>query len=268
MRPEHSQWKKGLIVSERDMRGLREMLLRRRRGIFQWLQRFESDWQALGERDIELEEEGQKADLTSFYDQLDERRIEEIEEIDLALCRLAVGSYGICESCQELISLKRLEALPATPLCRKCSCKYEEKRKKLPPAREVITCAELPSEYQNLSDEELGMLILEHLRNNGRVDLEELAISCQNGVVYLEGVVPSEDEHSILLQTLTDVMCLTSIVDHLGIDELMWERQDRAPGRASFPLSTDTDEISNDVFESQEKETPYMFPDQPPPEEK
>jgi len=56
MRPEHSQWKKGLIVSERDMRGLREMLLRRRRGIFQ---RFESDWQALGERDIELEEEGQ-----------------------------------------------------------------------------------------------------------------------------------------------------------------------------------------------------------------
>ena len=65
MRPEHSQWKKGLIVSERDMRGLREMLLRRRRGIFQ---RFESDWQALGERDIELEEEGQKADLTSLYD--------------------------------------------------------------------------------------------------------------------------------------------------------------------------------------------------------
>jgi len=40
----------------------------------------------------------------------------------------------------------------------------------------------------------------------------------------------------------------------------------RAPGRAAFRPGADVDEISDDVFESQEKESPYMFPDRPPAE--
>lgn len=254
-------------MSEGDVGRLKELLLKRRQEICEWLQRFESDWQSLGERDIELEEEAQKADLTSHYNQLDQRREEEIEEIDLALCRMAAGSYGICENCHKLISLKRLEVLPTTRLCRKCANKYKEEQRKLPPAWEAISCAELPDEYQNLNNEELQVLILDHLRNDGRVDLEELDISCRYGVVYLEGVVPSEGEHEILLQILTDAMGFTSIIDHLQINELMWEREDRAPGRTPFALSADVEEISDDVFESQEKETPYIFPDRPPPEQ-
>ncbi|MCK4728232.1 MAG: BON domain-containing protein, partial [Desulfobacterales bacterium] len=117
------------------------------------------------------------------------------------------------------------------------------------------------------SNEELPLVILEHLGNDGRIDLEGVEISCQKGVVYLEGVIPSKAEHTILLQILTDVMGFTSIIDHLQINELEWEREDRAPGRAPFGLSVDEDEISDDVFESQEKETPYIFPDRPPPEE-
>lgn len=259
--------KAGGLMSEQDMMRLREMLLKQRHEIFEWLREFESDWQAVGERDIELEEGAQKSDLTSPYDQLDERRKEEIEEIDLALCRLAVGSYGICESCENPISMKRLEALPATRLCRKCARKYEEKQKRLPRAWEAITCGELPGKYKNLSNEELRLVILDHLRNDGRIDLEELEIFSQKGVIYLEGVIPSRGEHGILLQILTDVMGFTSIIDHLQINELEWEREDRAPGKAPFALSVDEDEISDDVFESQEKETPYIFPDRPPPEE-
>ena len=246
----------------------REVLLKQRREIFERLRRLESDWQALGERDIELEEEAQKADETSHFDQLDELEKDEIEDIDLALCRIAAGSYGICESCEKLISLKRLEALPATRLCHRCARRYEEKQKKLPRAREVITCAELPDEYKNLTNEELQMVILEHLRNDGRVDREELEVSCRKGVVYLEGVVPSENEHQILLRILTDVMGFASVVDHLEINKLIWEREDRAPGKAAFRPSANADEISDDVFESQEKEGPYMFPDRPPAEKK
>lgn len=254
-------------MSEQDMMRLREMLLRRRQEMFKWVREFESDWQILGQREIELEEEAQKSDLTGPYDQLDERGKEEIEEIDLALCRLAVGSYGICESCENPISLKRLEAIPATRLCGRCARKYEEEQKRLPPAWEVIISGELPLEYRNLSNEELPSVIVEHLGNDGRIDLEGLEISCQKGVVYLEGVIPSKGEHTILLQILTDVMGFTSIIDHLQINELEWEREDRAPGRAPFALSVDQDEISDDVFESQEKGTPYIFPDRPPPEE-
>ena len=137
----------------------------------------------------------------------------------------------------------------------------------MPQAWEAISCAELPHEYQNLNNEELRMLILDHLRNDGRIDLEELDISCRYGVVYLEGAVPSEGEHNILLQILTDVMGFACIIDHLQITALIWEREYRAPGRTPFALSADVEEISDDIFESQEKETPYIFPDRPPTEE-
>lgn len=253
-------------MTKQGMMHLREVLLKQRREIFERCQRLESDWQALAERDIELEEEAQKADETSLFDQLDKLEKDEIEEIDLALCRIAAESYGICESCEKLISLKRLEALPATRLCRKCARRYEEKQKKLPPAMEVITCAELPDEYKNLTDEELQILILEHLSNDGRVDLEEIEISSQNGVIYLEGVVPSENERQIILRILTDVMGFASVVDRLEINRLLWEREDRAPGKAAFRPGAGVDEISDDVLESQEKENPYMFPDRPPAE--
>lgn len=253
-------------MSERDIARLREKLLKKRQKIFEWRQRFESDWQALSERDIELEEEAQKADIASHFDQLNIRAKEEIEEIDLALCRITAGSYGICEGCQWLISLKRLEALPPARLCRKCARRYEEKQKKLPGAREMITCAELPDEYQDLDNEELKMVILEHISDDGRVDLKELKISCQNGVIYLKGAVPSENERQILLRILTDVIGLTSVVDYLQADKILWEREDRSPGRAPLALDVDTDEIADDVFESEEKEVPYTFPDRPPPE--
>jgi len=254
-------------MSEGDTEYLREKLLKERQEIFEWLRRFESDWQSLEERDIELEEGAQKAALTSLYNQLDQRRQDELEEIDLALCRMAAGSYGICENCHKLISLKRLEVVPTTRLCRKCAHNYKKEQIKLSPAWEAISCAELPGEYQNLNNEELRMLILNRLRNDGRVDLEELDISCRDGVVYLEGVVPSKGEHDILLQILTDVMGFASVIDHLQITEVIWEREDRTPGKIPFALSADVEEISDDVFESQEKGLPYIFPDRPPPEE-
>ena len=157
---------------------LRELLLHRGKEIFNRVRELESDWDSLAERDIELEEEAQKADLSSLFNLLDERGKEEIEEIDL----------------------------------------------------------------------------------------DELEILCRKGAISLEGVLPSESQHQILLQILTDVMGFTAIINHLQISELIWEREDRAPGRAGVPVSADEEKISEDVFESQEEATPYIFPDRPPPE--
>lgn len=77
-----------------------------------------------------------------------------------------------------------------------------------------------------LSDE-LQEVILDHLSNDGRVDLEGVEISCRNGVVYLEGTIPSKTQQQILLKILIDVLGFLSIVDHLLINELIWEREDR-----------------------------------------
>ena len=258
-------------MSEEDLTHLRGALLKRRREVFESLQHLESGWQTLGERDVELEEEAQKADITSLYDRLDERAKDMIETIDLALCRLAAGTYGICEECEELIAPRRLEAIPEARLCFRCAQMYERKHKRLSLPRELMPCTALPDEYNGLSDEEMEMLAREHLHNDGRIDLNELEISCRNGMVYLEGSLPSETEHQILLQILSDVMGLPSIVDLLGTDEVAWEREDRAPGKSiAAPLEEElayAADSSEDVFESMEEGVPYSPPAGPVREE-
>jgi RNA polymerase-binding transcription factor DksA len=265
--------KGGMLMSKREMLQLRETLLRQRREILKRLGNSESDRQSPQERDIELEEEAQKSDMTGLHNRLDKFAEQEIEEIDLALCKMATGSYGLCETCRKPISMKRLEAIPATRVCRKCARDSKEELNKLVPARAVITSGKVPSEYRNLSNDELEMLILERLREDGRLDLEELEVYCRKGVVYLKGILPNEAEHQILVKTLTDVLGFESIIDHLQICQMVWERDDHASGNLPHTandlerLIYSMDELTDDVIESLEQEIPYILPERPQPDE-
>lgn len=49
-----------------------------------------------------------------------------LKKIDKALVKIEAGDYGICESCGEDISTRRLEARPVTDLC--IRCKEEQER--------------------------------------------------------------------------------------------------------------------------------------------
>lgn len=49
-----------------------------------------------------------------------------IKKIKKALERIEDGIFGICERCDEEISIKRLEARPVTTLCIKCKTKEEK----------------------------------------------------------------------------------------------------------------------------------------------
>jgi len=42
---------------------------------------------------------------------------ESLEEVEAALVRLSVGTYGVCEVCGKPIGSARLEAMPAARLC-------------------------------------------------------------------------------------------------------------------------------------------------------
>ena len=108
-----------------DLKRLKELLMRQRREIFERLQGLKSYREDLSERDIEMEEEAQKADISSLLNQLDELESQEIKEIGRALAKMAAVSYGICEKCRMAIPLKRLETLPATRFCKKCAQKVE-----------------------------------------------------------------------------------------------------------------------------------------------
>ena len=58
--------------------------------------------------------------LQSFTFRLRGRERFFLDKIDQALKRIEDGSFGVCESCEEPISIKRLEARPETTLCIRC----------------------------------------------------------------------------------------------------------------------------------------------------
>ena len=64
-----------------------------------------------------------------FLLRLKEREQKLLMKIDEALERMANGTFGICESCGEEISFKRLKARPVTTLCIDCKTKQEEEEK-------------------------------------------------------------------------------------------------------------------------------------------
>jgi RNA polymerase-binding protein DksA len=51
-----------------------------------------------------------------------------LRSLDEALERLERGEYGKCQECGDLISIKRLEAVPGAKLCINCKSKNEKPR--------------------------------------------------------------------------------------------------------------------------------------------
>jgi DnaK suppressor protein len=61
----------------------------------------------------------------SFIFRLRDREKYYLSKIDRALKKIEEGNFGICESCEEPISTKRLEARPVTTLCIRCKEEQE-----------------------------------------------------------------------------------------------------------------------------------------------
>ncbi len=251
----------------------RDVLLERRQDILIRVRELETRWRETTEPAIEPEEDAQMAAITLPYDRLDENVKGTIEQIDLALNKIQIGEYGICESCGDEITTKRLEAVPWARQCIDCARDFERTQQQLPPAAELIEASELPDEYQGLSNNQILGLINEQIEKDGRLDTEELDISLRGGVLYLEGTIAAEPEHQILMQLLTDVLGFSAIVDHLAINEVVFERSDRTSGKRQPSESTlegqlfyDEEELSEDLFEAGD-EKPYHPPENPPPQQ-
>jgi len=81
---------------------------------------------------IRAESDHLKHDIGDFYDHasndrnrelslmLADREREKLTYVDDALKRIELGTYGICESCEEIIDKERLMAMPFTKLCLSC----------------------------------------------------------------------------------------------------------------------------------------------------
>jgi DnaK suppressor protein len=100
---------------------IRERLLAKRSDLLKLIQSSQSLERDAGDLSFSNE-----IDLASSLEgremlfQLTSRDRNELRLIEDALFRIKEGTFGACESCEENISLKRLQIMPLTPLCISC----------------------------------------------------------------------------------------------------------------------------------------------------
>lgn len=257
-------------MDARTIARCRRTLVQKRHALFNEVEKVETDLQYIAEdREPELEESAQEERSARLLARLDDRGVAELDAIDRALARMEAGNYGGCTGCGQPVPAARLEALPETPYCRDCAEEVERGRNGVGeepgPGRAEPA---VPPDYSFLSGTELEEAIREHLREDRRVDMEELRIVCRHGVVHLSGSVPSEGEHQIVLQTVTDVMGLKDVDDRLQAKEILWEREDRN-GQEGASETAPWEELAGteDITETHEDGADFVPPIRPTPEE-
>jgi RNA polymerase-binding transcription factor DksA len=220
------------------------------------------------ERESEIEEHGQEEQSARVLRRLDDRTLHAIQEIDAALAKMLKSNYGRCESCKRMISRRRLEALPAARYCKNCSARNEKPTPIPVTMREIAPSAAVSQDANLLDDSDLTQLIRDHLRKDGRIDTEELRIYCRNGAVHLSGALPSEPEHQILVQIVTDVLGFREVVDRIQIEELDWQRESRTREKPPEVLPPGQEPPgTEDIAESYEEDKDFIAPGEPIPNE-
>lgn len=253
-----------------ELSAYRQRLLARREVLRREVANLQSDLAALAaEPPRELEERAGSERARQLLDRLDAREEAELEAVEAALARLDSGDFGICTGCGDPIPTARLEALPWTPHCRDCAENAERAAAAGAEPEPPPQILPLPPDYALLSGSELEAVIREQLREDGRIDLDELRIVCRKGVVYLDGVLPSTAEHQILLHTITDVMGLPNVVDRVRVSGAPWEREDRSPEGppAEEQKPWEAPPETEDIVEAAETGTDFTAPDRPLPDE-
>ena len=257
-------------MDEQRLQDLAKRMRRQRERIFTEVADTEDDLRWIAEdRESELEERAQEERAARLLARLDDRGKQEIEEIDEALRRIGAGSYGICEGCAKHIPLARLAALPATRLCVACARADENEAREYAPSvseRPLRHPVRLPADLSAMSDPELEASLRELVREDGRVDMEELRIVCRHGIVHLEGSLPSEAEHGVLRGLIQDVAGLQEVADRLEIQEVLWEREQRTKSAGASgvrPRGSELEVGTDDVVESIEEGVNYTPPGAP-----
>ncbi|MBI4525414.1 MAG: BON domain-containing protein [Deltaproteobacteria bacterium] len=256
-------------MDRNDLDSFAELLRKLRKEYLDEFRRAEQDLESIAEeRESELEEHAQEEQSARLLARMDDRTLHAVQEIDAALQRVLKGNYAICEACGDGVGVTRLRALPATRYCTDCARQYEKRI--VPPAEEARTpsTVPVPEDLSGLDDTELAEVIREHLKEDGRVDTEELRILCRKGVVHLSGALPSEAERQILLDTVTDVLGLKEVVDRIQVEELLWERESRTKEKPPEMLAPGQEPAgTEDIVESSEEGKEFIAPAEPTPKE-
>jgi DnaK suppressor protein len=108
-------------LKKKDLKRFREILIERKEEILKNAKRTLNEDMMLDPDDMPDEMDLASSEyLQSFTFRLRGREKTFLKKIDHALAKIEEGTFGVCEECEELISVKRLEARPETTLCIRC----------------------------------------------------------------------------------------------------------------------------------------------------
>ncbi len=108
-------------LKKKDLKRFREILLGKKAELLRNAQKTLTEDMTLDADDLPDEMDLASSEyLQSFTFRLRGREKTFLKKIDHALKKIDDGNFGVCEECEEPISLKRLEARPETTLCIRC----------------------------------------------------------------------------------------------------------------------------------------------------
>ena len=120
----------GTGLKKKDLKRFREILLAKKKEILRNAQRTLNEDMTLDANDLPDEMDLASSEyIQSFEFRLRGREKSLLSKLDLALKKIDDGTFGICEICEEEISIKRLEARPVTTMCIRCKEEQEKQEK-------------------------------------------------------------------------------------------------------------------------------------------
>jgi len=117
-------------LKKKDLKRFREILLKKKSALLRNAKRTLTEDMSLDTDDLPDEMDMASSEyLQSFTFRLRGREKTFLKKIDYALAKIENGTFGICENCEEQVSLKRLDARPETTLCIRCKEDQEKMEK-------------------------------------------------------------------------------------------------------------------------------------------
>jgi DnaK suppressor protein len=110
-----------------EVERIRQKLKLRRKQILEFLKRLDDETQALDPDSAQDIADRSVLGMSkeSLFEQTSHQRLV-LRMVDGALTRISDGSFGVCASCGDDISARRLEALPWTQYCLRCQEIFED----------------------------------------------------------------------------------------------------------------------------------------------
>jgi len=108
-------------LSKKELKKFQEMIEEKRKLVIERARQLMSEGMVLDTNDLPDEMDLASSEYIQSMDfRLRGREKSLLSKLDLAIKKIEDGTFGQCESCDEPIGKKRLEARPETSLCIKC----------------------------------------------------------------------------------------------------------------------------------------------------